>query len=307
MQCNDAKLSSSRALELVEAISQSPEAQRLASAHSHVDDQLKVFLRKGLHVYNELGAWAADFFVLESIKAFEASYLPQGGYSLQKNNQAKADLIPIFRQGRLLEMLEDSSPREPCAISPKAERLISFLEDQDHSNCSGLLFVEQRIMVSCLTALLSNHPKTKERFECATFVGQAGRSSKKFGLSELLDYKAQKHTLHQFRARRKNIVIATDALEEGIDVTACNLVICFDAPKNVKSFIQRRGRARQETSQFAIMCPADEDAMKIEAWKELEARLIEAYQQEKQKYEETTKLESEEEVVATILRVESSG
>jgi hypothetical protein len=305
--CNDIMLSSSRALNLVATISHSSDVQRLALTHSNVDEQLRIFIRKGLHVYNELGPWAADFFVLESIKAFEASYVPQGGYDLQKSNQAKAQLIPIFKQGALLEMLEDGSLPDSYVVSPKAEQLISFLEEQDPTDCSGLLFVEQRVMVSCLAALLSNHPRTKGRFQCATFVGQSNRSNKTIGLSELLDVKAQKHTLHEFRARRKNIVISTDALEEGIDVTACNLVICFDAPKNVKSFIQRRGRARQEKSQFAIMFPSDNDATKIEGWRALEERLIQTYQQEEQRLEETSNLENTQEEVPTVLRVERTG
>ncbi|KAK5548299.1 Dicer-like protein 2, partial [Exophiala xenobiotica] len=54
-------------------------------------------------------------------------------------------------------------------------------------------------------------------------------------------------------AKAKNLIIETDVLEEGIDVTACNLVVCFDVPSNLKPFLQRRGRARQEQSTFAIL------------------------------------------------------
>jgi ERCC4-related helicase len=300
-------LSRSRALYLIEGIYHSPDVQRLAQAHPSVEEQLKIFFRKGLHVYNELGPWAADFFVLESIKAFEDGYVPQGGYGMQKSNQVKAQLIPIFKRGELLEMIEHGSLQDTYVVSPKAERLIAFLEKQDYNECSGLLFVEQRVTVSCLAALLTTHPRTKGRFQCATYVGQSNRGGKTAGLSELLDVKAQKYALHEFRARRKNIVISTDALEEGIDVTACNLVICFDAPKNVKSFIQRRGRARQEKSQFAIMYPSDHDARKIEGWEALEKRLIETYQQDEKRLEETSNLENTDEEVQTVLRVEKTG
>ncbi|KAK5201922.1 Dicer-like protein 2, partial [Exophiala xenobiotica] len=62
-----------------------------------------------------------------------------------------------------------------------------------------------------------------------------------------------REALTDLRAKAKNLIIETDVLEEGIDVTACNLVVCFDVPSNLKPFLQRRGRARQEQSTFAIL------------------------------------------------------
>jgi ERCC4-related helicase len=50
--------------------------------------------------------------------------------------------------------------------------------------------------------------------------------------------------LNDFQQRRKNLIISTNVLEEGIDITACYMVICFNKPPNLKSFVQRRGRAR---------------------------------------------------------------
>ncbi|KAK5188552.1 Dicer-like protein 2 [Exophiala xenobiotica] len=65
-----------------------------------------------------------------------------------------------------------------------------------------------------------------------------------------------REALTDLRAKAKNLIIETDVLEEGIDVTACNLVVCFDVPSNLKPFLQRRGRARQEQSTFAILLNA---------------------------------------------------
>lgn len=42
-------------------------------------------------------------------------------------------------------------------------------------------------------------------------------------------------------------------LEEGIDIPKCNLVVKFDLPKNYRSYIQSKGRARHRSSKYYIM------------------------------------------------------
>lgn len=50
-----------------------------------------------------------------------------------------------------------------------------------------------------------------------------------------------------------HIIIATQILEEGLDVPSCNLVIRFDPSATVCSFIQSRGRARMENSDYLLL------------------------------------------------------
>ena len=53
-----------------------------------------------------------------------------------------------------------------------------------------------------------------------------------------------KDVLLKFRTGEVNILIATNVVEEGLDVSECNLVICMNEMMNVKAFIQMKGRAR---------------------------------------------------------------
>ncbi|KAF6176416.1 hypothetical protein GIB67_018244 [Kingdonia uniflora] len=55
-----------------------------------------------------------------------------------------------------------------------------------------------------------------------------------------------------------NIIVATQILEEGLDVQSCNLVIRFDPPATVCSFIQSRGRARMPGSDYILMVQSED-------------------------------------------------
>jgi ERCC4-related helicase/dsRNA-specific ribonuclease len=67
----------------------------------------------------------------------------------------------------------------------------------------------------------------------------------------------QVSTLLSFKCGEFNTLFATDVCEEGIHVRVCKLVINFDLPTTVKSYIQRRGRARAENSLMVAMLSDD--------------------------------------------------
>ena len=50
-------------------------------------------------------------------------------------------------------------------------------------------------------------------------------------------------------------MVASDVLEEGIDIPKCNLVVKFDLPNDCCSYIQSKGRARHSSSKYYIMVP----------------------------------------------------
>lgn len=65
----------------------------------------------------------------------------------------------------------------------------------------------------------------------------------------------QMEMLRLFDAGDFNLLFATDVAEEGLDLRSCQLVINFDSPDTVKSFIQRRGRARSNNSYVVSVVP----------------------------------------------------
>ncbi|XAR65808.1 Ribonuclease III [Bertholletia excelsa] len=63
----------------------------------------------------------------------------------------------------------------------------------------------------------------------------------------------QNNIVQDFRKGKVNIIVATSILEEGLDIQSCNLVIRFDLSATVCSFIQSRGRARVQNSDFLLI------------------------------------------------------
>ncbi|KAI9750626.1 MAG: hypothetical protein M1835_001365 [Candelina submexicana] len=126
-------------------------------------------------------------------------------------------------------------------------------------------------------------------------------------IGDLLEPRHQRETLNDLRGGRKNLIITTNVLEEGIDVSACHIVISFDKPTNLKSFIQRRGRARKQHSKFVLMLPQHDVSTSIEEWSELEAEMIRTYQDDMRKVEAMQQREALTEDAARSFFVESTG
>ncbi|KAK6814942.1 hypothetical protein RU639_009656 [Aspergillus parasiticus] len=87
-------------------------------------------------------------------------------------------------------------------------------------------------------------------------------------------------TLQKFRDGVLDLIITTDALEEGMDIPACNTVLNFNCTLNLKSFIQRRGRARREQSKFIIFLQDEEGLKNVSLLQFRESELIRKLQDE---------------------------
>lgn len=163
------------------------------------------------------------------------------------------DTEKIYLRRKLAEVADcerECCPLESHHTTPKVRALAQCLQAMDSTTFSGLIFVRTRAEVAVLSHILSIQAPW---FKVATFVGESSFSGRRNNIGDLADPKNQKGTLDDLRLARKNLVVTTNALEEGIDVSACNVVICFDQPPNLKSFIQRRGRARRSESKYVIM------------------------------------------------------
>ncbi|XP_039018173.1 endoribonuclease Dicer homolog 2-like isoform X1 [Hibiscus syriacus] len=109
-----------------------------------------------------------------------------------------------------------------------------------------IIFVE-RVMTAIVLQSLFSELLPKNSIWKSKYV--AGNSSKMLNQTR----NKQNEIVEEFRRGMVNIIVATSILEEGLDVQSCNLIIRFDPSSNICSFIQSRGRARMENSDYLLM------------------------------------------------------
>ena len=263
----------------------------LFSRKTYCQEQLKGLFTKSLDIFVELGSWATDYY----INAVTQKFCSKGVdtlFSLNTLDDTEKDYLK-----KLLLSMESSVQDSSCLdngldLSPKVQCLINFLAGIETAEFTGLVFVKTRAACAVLAHLLSVHVQTKNTLRISTFVGISASANKKSDLAELVDIKNQKDTLDHLRRGQKNLVIATSALEEGIDVSACNVVVCFEKPPNLKSFVQRRGRARKSQSKYVLMFPKEDSQTPLAMWQQLEEEMRQAYMDEMRQLHELENLEA---------------
>jgi ERCC4-related helicase len=236
--------------------------------------QLRQFLRAAESLYHELGSWAAAEYISTSIEQFKEYQ------RLHAETNWRPSGVKDYTMHMLCEIRWVKQPlpaMDLSCISPKCQGLLETLLRQAGPDFRGLIFVAQRATVNILKLLIENYPGTKNNFRCGSFVGMSnsrGRTNLGKCHDATLD---QEETLTKFRTGALNLLITTNALEEGIDIPACNAVISFDRPSNIRSFIQRRGRARQPKSSFVIFVDGKQAEKKLRKEIENEEWLAKIY------------------------------
>lgn len=129
----------------------------------------------------------------------------------------------------------------------------SLLEYRELKDLRCIIFVERIITAVVLQTLLNEWLTRVIGWRTAYTAGHND------GLQNQ-SRKEQNKVVEDFRTGQVNIIVATSVLEEGLDVQSCNLVIRFDPSATVCSFIQSRGRARMQNSDFLIMVKSGDNS-----------------------------------------------
>ncbi|KXJ96567.1 hypothetical protein Micbo1qcDRAFT_191289 [Microdochium bolleyi] len=260
--------------------------------------ELRSFVRKAEEVRAELGPWAADYFITEAISHFQK---PLEDLSIFRAKRAQKDYL-----NRWLKLVDTKPSTTNCfelsdKVSTLARQLLACPPDT-----RGIVFVQQTATVVILARLLSMMPEIRGRYRIGTMVGTSQFGGRAKGLGELHQDSDYAY-LEQFRLGSLSLLIATNVLEEGIDVPACNLVVCFDTPANLKSFIQRRGRARKGTSKLLLLISDNDDQNKHQKWMDLEKKMKARYEDELRRAGDILVIEESELAEVPPLYIPSTG
>jgi len=250
-------------------------AKLLLNHKTWVQQQMKRLLETSIVIYTELGPWAVDYYIhriVENSKSLTETSGVDGFVGSQ--DASGSEKRYLHSKLRAVEISDRCIvTHTPTSLfSDKVNKLVETLLSQT-GEVRGIVFVTRRATAEVLAVLLRTHPLVRNMFKFGTFVGTSTSTHRTRDISEVVDFETQKHVLDKFRKGDIDIVIATDVLEEGVDVPACNLVVCFDKPSNLKSFVQRRGRARQKDSQLILFLDSENDKGRLAEFQALEEKM----------------------------------
>ena len=163
------------------------------------------------------------------------------------------DLLGITYANQTLENLPVYSRlHRSTTPSPRLSILLRILEDLSEDS-KVIIFVQTRQIAQILTTVLKQFPLVEKKFSPQKIVGQHGQLGMEW------EYE-QKEIIDGFRCGNCNLLVSTSVIEEGLDVSECDIVIRFDGIKSLLSYKQSKGRARKlESSKFILILSQSEE------------------------------------------------
>ncbi|KAK9308230.1 hypothetical protein QLX08_001702 [Tetragonisca angustula] len=149
--------------------------------------------------------------------------------------------------------------------SDQVQQLFKILKDfyknkTDDQVFFCIIFVKRRFTAKILYQILKNISMHDEEYKFLhpDFLMGVSVNPYKNSKELLCISKRNKEVLLRFRNGLLNCLVATDIIDEGIDVPKCSLVVRYDFPLDVRTYIQSKGRARHAYSHYKILIQKDE-------------------------------------------------
>lgn len=146
--------------------------------------------------------------------------------------------------------------------SDKLYTLIDILREYktiSKQELCAIIFVERRFTAKILYHIL----KTLSQIDEFSFIKPnfiVGYNNNPYNSTREGMYvaKQNKKVFRGFYEKEFNLLVASNVLEEGIDMPNCSLVVKFDKPTNYRSYVQSKGRARHRDSFYYILVSVED-------------------------------------------------
>ncbi|EZA61552.1 Endoribonuclease Dicer [Ooceraea biroi] len=176
---------------------------------------------------------------------------------------------------------------------PEDEQLYSFTSDQmqklfailaeynnkllSNQEFCCIIFVKERFMTQVIYHILKVLSELDKRYSFLLPDYITGFQNNPFKNVREVSCVAKwnKEALHRFKTGLSNCMVATDVVDEGIDVAACTLIIRYDMPTDFRGYVQSKGRARHGSSNYIVFMPDNDNRFlqKYKQYKSTEATL----------------------------------
>ncbi|KAK5710637.1 Dicer-like protein 2, partial [Elasticomyces elasticus] len=117
----------------------------LSKKKTYCREQITRFRKKSEHILEELGGWAVDYFIHESILQLDGTNISDG-----LEGEEMTYLIGLLAQLPTPNLEDAVEHPADMPIAPKLESLIAFLGHKYSPDTSGLVFVKQRATVAVM-------------------------------------------------------------------------------------------------------------------------------------------------------------
>lgn len=134
----------------------------------------------------------------------------------------------------------------------------------------GILFVRQRISTHIVQHYLSQDTRLQSFLRSRCLYATSSPAT----ASLVLTRHASDQALLAFASGDANLLISTSVAEEGLDVPGANCVIYLDPIDHAVSYVQGRGRARQEHSSFVMLSQRADRPASLLAQQEREQHVL---------------------------------
>ncbi|CAM2714477.1 unnamed protein product [Rotaria socialis] len=177
--------------------------------------------------------------VSEKIKLYHEAYEQSVPMNNLLNEISKNELDKILQKHK-----------ENPTTNSKLETLIHLVKKHAIEKTKGLILVPTTFYAKSICDYLSDQPELKNIVKPTWIVGQNSADHS-------LTINDQQVKLRQFGEGECNVLIATDIVQEGLDVPTCSYVIRYEFVSDEIGTVQSRGRARAQNSSYYLITELD--------------------------------------------------
>ncbi|KAG5314150.1 DICER Endoribonuclease, partial [Acromyrmex insinuator] len=157
------------------------------------------------------------------------------------------------------------------------EMLLKYYNNLGKEKFCSIIFVKERFMTQVIYHMLktlSAHDRRYSFLQPDYVIGFQNNPYKNTREVSCIA-KWNKEVLQRLKNGSSNCIVATDVVDEGIDIPMCTLIIRYDVPTDFRAYVQSKGRARHNLSSYLILVENDDEDFlkKYHQYKDTEKKL----------------------------------